>query len=266
MRDYGKVASTFWTGSTGRAMRSDREAQVVAMYLITGPMANMIGLYHLPVALLSDHTGIPLKGASKALRRVCDTGFSHFDGALEHVFVPEMAAFQVGEPLKREDKRVAGIISQWQSFRKSSFYLDFYTRYAISFHLPEPRPLEGASGRDARAGSQDQDQDQKQETDPANAGGMVGFEEFWKAYPRKVAKPAAAKAWRRVGAEAELLGRILADIRGRIGSAAWTKDDGQFIPHPATYLNARRWEDEPVGSVVDPEVAARYAARHAEDD
>jgi hypothetical protein len=29
-------------------------------------------------------------------------------------------------------------------------------------------------------------------------------------------------------------------------SAEWTKDGGQFIPHPATWLNQKRWEDEPM--------------------
>jgi hypothetical protein len=160
VRDYGKVASTFWTGETGRRLRADRDGQVVAMYLLTGPLANMIGLYHLPVALLSDHTGIPFKGASKALRRVCETGFCRFEGVLEHVFVPEMAAYQIGEPLKVEDKRVAGVISLWQSFRKSPFYLDFHARYKVSFHLPEPSPLQGPS-KPLR--SQEQEQEQEQE-------------------------------------------------------------------------------------------------------
>lgn len=153
MRDYGKVASTFWTGATGRLLRADRDSQVVALYLLTGPMANMIGLYHLPVALLADHTGIPLKGASKALRRVCDAGFARFEGVLEHVFIPEMASYQIGEPLLLNDNRVKGIISLWQSYRKSPFYIDFHTRYAQSYHLPTPSPLEAPPKPGAGAGT-----------------------------------------------------------------------------------------------------------------
>lgn len=142
MRDYSKFASTFWTGETGRLLRKEgRDAQVTAIYLFTGSMANMIGLYHMPLALLADHTGIPLKGASKALRRVCDTGFCLWDEGLEHVFVKEMASQQLGEPLKPGDNRVPGVISMWQSYAKSPFYTHFHARYAASFHLPEPKPL-----------------------------------------------------------------------------------------------------------------------------
>ncbi|RNF93802.1 hypothetical protein EFK07_03350 [Pseudomonas putida] len=33
----------------------------------------------------------------------------------------------------------------------------------------------------------------------------------------------------------------------------WTKDSGQFIPHAATWLNGKRWEDElPVAGTARP--------------
>jgi hypothetical protein len=198
VRDYGKVASTFWTGKTGREMRADREAQVVAMYLLTGPLANMIGLYHLPVALLSDHTGIPFKGASKALRRVCDTGFSRFEGVLEHVFVPEMAAYQIGEPLSVKDLRVKGIISMWQTYRKSPFYMDFHFRYAASFHLPDPSPLEGASKplrSQEQEQEQEQEQDQEQEKKRRRAAFVPPTEADVRAYGVRAGKPIDAAAF-----------------------------------------------------------------------
>ncbi len=162
VRDYGKITSMFWTGTTGRELRSDRDAQVVAMYLVTGPMANMIGLYHIPLALISDHTGIPIKLASKALLRVCESGFSRFDGVLEHIFVKEMAAHQIGENLKIKDLRVKGISTMWNKYRKSPFYMDFYQRYRFDFHLPEPAKIEAPT---KPLPSQDQEQEQEQEKD-----------------------------------------------------------------------------------------------------
>jgi len=72
------------------------------------------------------------------------------------------------------------------------------------------------------------------------------FAEFWQAYPRKVAKPAAEKAWRKVAAEADA---IMAGLRRQAGCEQWAKDGGQFIPYPATWLNGRRWEDAPAAAV-----------------
>ena len=69
------------------------------------------------------------------------------------------------------------------------------------------------------------------------------FLTFWNIYPRKVAKPSAQKAWTAKQCE-QWLGHILSDIERRL-KGEWDGADPQFIPHPTTYLNQRRWEDEP---------------------
>lgn len=73
-----------------------------------------------------------------------------------------------------------------------------------------------------------------------------GFERFWEAYPRKVGKGAARKAFDRAVCRLrdqgdEGLPRMLAAI----GEAKRGWDDPEFIPHPATWLNQERWDDEP---------------------
>lgn len=69
------------------------------------------------------------------------------------------------------------------------------------------------------------------------------FEEFWKAYPRKIGKGGAFRAWKKVKARPPL-SELLASVEAHAQSRDWTKDGGQFIPHPQTWLNQRRWEDE----------------------
>lgn len=71
-----------------------------------------------------------------------------------------------------------------------------------------------------------------------------GFDEFWKAYPKKVAKTAAQKAWDKLKPDQSLQETILQAVNAAKNSRSWTKDNGQYIPHPATWLNGRRWEDE----------------------
>ena len=70
------------------------------------------------------------------------------------------------------------------------------------------------------------------------------FEKFWSVYPRKVNKVGARKAFDRIRPDESLLGRIIAAVEKQRTSDQWTKDGGQFIPHPATWLNGHRWEDE----------------------
>lgn len=70
------------------------------------------------------------------------------------------------------------------------------------------------------------------------------FNQFWSAYPRKEAKGAAAKSWKAQKLDGKL-SDILAGLELYKRCEQWTKDQGRFIPHPTTWLNQRRWEDEP---------------------
>lgn len=72
----------------------------------------------------------------------------------------------------------------------------------------------------------------------------IKFNTFWTAYPRHVAKQNAIKAFAKLKPDDKLLAVILKDIEERKKTEAWQKNNGQFVPHPATYLNGRRWEDE----------------------
>ena len=70
------------------------------------------------------------------------------------------------------------------------------------------------------------------------------FDKFWKLYPNKTAKAAALKAWEKLKATDELSSEIMAGLASQVTSADWTKDGGKFIPHPATWINGKRWTDE----------------------
>ncbi len=76
-----------------------------------------------------------------------------------------------------------------------------------------------------------------------------GFGEFWAAYPSKVGKAAAEKAWTRIHADEDLATTILASIETQKGWRNWREG---FIPNPATWLNQRRWEDEGTEAAAAP--------------
>ena len=67
------------------------------------------------------------------------------------------------------------------------------------------------------------------------------FEIFWNAYPTKVGKQPARKAFDKVKVPVETL---VAAIERQKCSSQWSKDGGQYIPNPATWLNQGRWTDE----------------------
>jgi len=72
------------------------------------------------------------------------------------------------------------------------------------------------------------------------------FLDFWNVYPRKVGKGAAWKSWQKIPSPAETLEKIKEALTWQTKSEQWTKQAGEFIPHPTTYLNQRRWDDEKI--------------------
>ena len=71
---------------------------------------------------------------------------------------------------------------------------------------------------------------------------------FWPAYPRKVAKEAARKAAAKVLAAGADPAEVMAGLEAARASDQWTRDGGRYVPHPATWLNGRRWEDEAIAA------------------
>ena len=69
------------------------------------------------------------------------------------------------------------------------------------------------------------------------------FDIFWMLYPKRKAKIAAPKAWKRMKRDDRIA--VIEHLPDRLKSdAQWLKNDGEFIPHPATFLNQGCWMDE----------------------
>ena len=67
------------------------------------------------------------------------------------------------------------------------------------------------------------------------------FDIFWNAYPRKEGKQKARAAFEKITVPVE---DLINAIEQQKMSAQWAKEGGQFIPHPATWLNGQRWLDQ----------------------
>lgn len=70
------------------------------------------------------------------------------------------------------------------------------------------------------------------------------FKEFWRHYPRKVGKGAAEKVWDKIKPGKALLSLILSALDQQKACEQWKRENGRYIPNPATWLNQKRWEDD----------------------
>lgn len=88
-----------------------------------------------------------------------------------------------------------------------------------------------------------------------------GFDEFWAVYPNKRDKSKARELWQKLDPDEALKKQIIAAVKQQAKSDEWTKDGGQYVPYPSTWLRRRRWEDEP----TTPTVAESGGGVHSYD-
>lgn len=197
MRKYSSITPKFWIGKTGRKLRCDISAKLVAAYLLSCPNNDMTGVFYCPLCQISAETGLPLeapsvplpspfqgplKGIREALETLQREDFAIYDYESEYVFVKKMALFQIAPELKPTDKRVTGIRTAIESMPDNFKYL-FIKEYNECFNLgfknnPSPEiqefgvqtqegddlpssPIEAPS---KALRSQEQEQEQEQET------------------------------------------------------------------------------------------------------
>lgn len=87
---------------------------------------------------------------------------------------------------------------------------------------------------------------------------LEGFDEFYRQYPRRQKRADAEKAWRKLSPTDRLA--AMQALPAHCANPDWLKDNGQFVPLPASWLNGKRWQDEldsagagqaPVDEIVD---------------
>jgi hypothetical protein len=93
-----------------------------------------------------------------------------------------------------------------------------------------------------------------------------GFDTFWQVWPKKVNKVKAEQAWFKLQPDETLRKIIVAAVEKQSRQAKWLEKDGEFIPHPSTWLNGRRWEDVLGPTEIPPKeetatIAAKMKAR-----
>lgn len=179
MRTYSKISPKFWIGPTGREIRKlGTIPQLVAVYLLTSPHANLIGLYHLPILYIAADTGIETQDLKNALISLETIGFCQNDFEMEMVWVVEMARYQCLDEgqyaLKPADNRVKAIRKEYASLPKSGLLLSFSEKYSEILCLDTSRVPSNSENEApyqaplaplaAPLASQEQEQEQEQET------------------------------------------------------------------------------------------------------
>ena len=131
------IVETFWTGTTGKALAQFPGAQRLALYLLTGPASNVIGLYRLDIKVAAKHLGMITAMVKEEMLVLEKLGFARFfDG---WVWVLEMARYQLGPKMKCSDNRVKHVQALVDAAADSPFVTEFTAKYGPTHCVKPPR-------------------------------------------------------------------------------------------------------------------------------
>jgi hypothetical protein len=249
MARYRKADPRFWKDEKIRGF--DPIDKLLAQYAFTG-QSNRIGCFAFSPGMAAEDTGIPLKTFVKRFRLVCQRLNWKWDEQVGVLYLPtwwkynqpENANNVIGNLKDLDDVPGSPLVAE---FSENVTYLEPKLRLAFA------QTLERLGERHSKRSVAQEQEQEEQHTARAdalvtaaplsatNGAGLADFERFWAAYPKRKNRGQAEKAWVKLQPPIDTVLSVL-EVQRR--SRDWVKDGGQYIPYPATWLNAKGWLDE----------------------
>lgn len=255
---YRTICTQLWTDPKVRTL--SMPGKLLFLYCITNPHTHLSGVYYLPVELIRKEAGLSDTLSHTLFDTLSEIGLCHRDADTETIFVTNMFRYQ-----GRGEKNERAAARHLATLHHSSIIQQFLVCYPSVKQYWTGYPIDTLS-------------DSGKSCPPVpvlltrpnlhpnpnlqSNGGAEEFEQFWLAYPKKVGKKEARKTWTKAK-DRPAIADILAKVALAKQTAQWTKDHGQFIPNPSTWLNQGRWDDEPAKTHAT--VFEEFLARGGQD-
>jgi hypothetical protein len=240
------------------------DCQLVFFHILTTPFSTPFGCYKCSIEALSAEKRWPLEKYKKAFQEGLREGFFRYDPKHHIIYIPRF--------LKYNPPNNPNVLKSWakiflelpqcdlkkeclqnlkdlvEGFNKGfqEAFNEFFGKAFGKVLVPVP-----VNNKYLKKGG---------------LGGNNLFERFWEAWPKKVAKEDAKKAFIKLNPESSLFETIIEFVIKAKGSIEWKKDKGQFIPYPATFLNGKRWEDTLTFEEEDQSTGAPYHEKVKRDE
>lgn len=232
MSKHRVVKSDFWVDEYVEDLPINE--RYFFLYLLTCPESNILGIFKTTMKRMSFETTLLIEEIERMFEKFSSVDKIHYiDGYVllvnfqKHQNPSGTMKTGISKLLNDLPKSVIDFILS----KKSKIYDRLYRGYLIDYIYPY-------KDKDINIDkSTNKNPNQKKQVNSQN------FELFWSEYPKKKAKGQAEKAFNKINADPDLLNKIIEAIKEQKKSLDWQKDNGQFIPFPATWLNGKRWED-----------------------
>lgn len=234
----------FWADTFVEALPP--EGKLLYAYLWTNPHCNQAGLYKISLSRIAYETKLPLEELPSLIESLepkvkwyPDENLIWVKNFIKHQSKSPKFLTAVASRLK--DINNNGVVRELMEYNLKKYTISIPYTYSMDTVCISDSDTSASASAKSKAGSGEIGVVKGKE---AVKGKAPQFELFWKAYPKKRNKGQAEKAFKKAAPDEQLMAAILTAIERAKKSAQWLKEDGQFIPYPATWLNAKGWEDE----------------------
>mgnify|MGYP001558460988 CR=1 FL=1 len=216
-------------------------SKLLFLYLCTGPLSNMIGLFQVSDRRIAQDITLPMDSLPEAIKPLMAAGKVHRlpDGWTLVVNAFKHQVFGGGG--EKTVRHAMGLAAQCDNVELKNHFIVNYRRYRYL-----RRGMQGVSKGYARGiitkpGPRPGPGPEKIQTKTAPDGAFLAF---YEAYPNKTDKQEAGEVWHRLNPSPDLIVEVMAGLGRAVASEKWQEDGGKYIPSPARWLRRKKWQDE----------------------
>jgi hypothetical protein len=219
------IRDSFWTDSYIERLSPDEK--LIFLYLLTNPLCNIGGIYEIRTKRIGFETGYDIEVVENILSR-----FERDKKILRHedwiVLVNHIKNQSLNPSVIQGCERIFDELPEDIKLRVTGWVqAGLLNLTLLNLTLPNSTSLNSTKRKKAEP--------------------VIGdiysedFSKVWNVYPKKVGKGGAYKAWQKIQPDVNI---VLSAVEEQKQCDQWQRDSGKYIPHLATWLNQRRWEDE----------------------
>jgi len=255
MAIFRKIEISFWQDDF--ILDLTPEEKFFYIYLMSNSKTNQLGCYEIPRKIIDLETGLHMDVINTLLERFQKSGKIEYDTETNEILLLNWKSYNWTTSPKMKTC-ILKDFDRVKSPRLTSILEGFFVEYGY-LDKCESMGMDTHPNRVGEEEEQEQEEEeQEQDTPKPPAGGTCAtekvekallaeyFERFYTAYPKKRAKDKAKKAFMKLKGDEIFLDAVLDSLEKQKRSTDWKKDDGQYIPYPASWVNGGMWQDEVV--------------------
>ncbi len=238
MAYYRQIYTTFWTDAKV-ADDFTPEDKYFYLYLLTNAHTNLSGCYEISKKQISNDTGYTIEVVTRLLDRMQNVHeIAAYSDDTKEVLLYNWHKYN----WSKSYKVLKGVANEYERIKNPDFRQEIYNLLSDygyetdTLSIPYTYPMHTSVTVTVSNTVTDTVNNTDTEVE-------TSFDKFWKVYPKKVGKKEAKKAFDRAKKTVDA-DTMMQAVLAQKESSQWTRDNGRYIPNPATWLNQGRWDDE----------------------